>query len=207
MRGPPTDFVHVSGVPTAPYGAPLRRGLKGCGRRNAMRGQFDFYRSTVCGGGAVQDRRRSLGEKLASKIGEPGRVLALTAAVSAVALGTLLLSPLILSLLGRLILIDGQSKSNVRQSFTGIGTIISAIALLAVAVTMRIQATQTALTREQGAQAIQFELLKLAIDDRAFRETYGSDYRDEDDELTRQRMYQTLRLRYLRVQIPQRLNV
>ena len=109
----------------------------------------------------MQDSRRSLGEKLASKIGEPGRVLALTAAVSAVALGTLLLSPLILSLLGRLILIDWAEQSNIGQSFTGIGTIISAIALLAVAATMRIQATQTALTREQGNRAIQFELLKL----------------------------------------------
>ena len=157
------------------------------------------FPSTDCHTGVyyVPDSRRSIGEKLAGRVGQSGRILKLTAAVCAVALCTLILSPLILGLLGRLPPSRLVRAKQHRAKLYGNRT-ISAVALLAVAATMRIQATQTELAREQAARVIQLELLKLAMEDKTFRETYGPDYRvDDDDTLTRQRMYQALRIRYL----------
>lgn len=74
-------------------------------------------------------------------------------------------SPLVLLLLDALFPVDWRHLSDIGQSYTGISTLLAAGALVAVAISARLQARQLSITQVQSTRDQQFRIIQLALDD------------------------------------------
>jgi hypothetical protein len=91
-------------------------------------------------------------------------VVALYGGVTSVA-ALLLLSPLLIGLVGDQFDVDWARLSEIGQSYTGISALLSALALVGVAASIRLQTKQTSITLQHSVRDLQFGLLRLAMDD------------------------------------------
>ena len=93
---------------------------------------------------------------------------------------------------------EWQLISDVGQSYTGIGTVLSAVALLAVARSIRLQAKQLETDRIQAIYETQRELMTLALDRPSLLGIFWArnDLYDTEEERPRAYAYSTLWLRY-----------
>lgn len=108
-----------------------------------------------------------------------------------------LLSPALLLLLGNLN-VDWNRMSAIGQSYTGAATLLSGAALLGIIVTIRQQATQTAIMQGQATRSFQNELLRMAMTDPLYAsvvpvESLGS----SDHDTVRRFFYVTQWMRYI----------
>jgi hypothetical protein len=87
-------------------------------------------------------------------------------AIAAVAISgfTLIASPLLLVAVSALPL-NWSRLSEIGQSYTGISAVLSAVALIGVALSFRLQSRQVDIARAQAVRDMQFGLLRLAMDD------------------------------------------
>jgi hypothetical protein len=127
-----------------------------------------------------------------------GRSLTLVAIMIAIAtILTLFVSPLILLLLSTLFKFDWSQLSNIGQSYTATATLLSAGALIAVAITVQLQAKQSQLVQRQTVRAMQFEFLRIALDK---PELYGPIIGDTDkfesNDAFRQHLFTTWLFQY-----------
>ena len=113
---------------------------------------------------------------------------------SIVVMVVVIASPLSLLLLNSLDL-PWERLSAIGQSYTGPAALLSAIALVALVVTVRLQDQQTTVAKQVAVREMQFQLLMLAMNDEGaralFNPTFGSDLE------FRKRMFRTMSLRYL----------
>jgi hypothetical protein len=65
------------------------------------------------------------------------------------AIGVLLVSPLLLAIADALLTVDWARLSEIGQSYTGVSALLSAVALVGVTISIRLQAKQTALMQQQ----------------------------------------------------------
>ncbi|MGI9003418.1 MAG: DUF6082 family protein [Pseudonocardia sp.] len=78
---------------------------------------------------------------------------------------TLLLGPILLLALQRIFPLDWNSLNEIGQSYSGISALLSAAALLAVAASIRLQASEVRIAHTVAVMESQRELLKMALDD------------------------------------------
>lgn len=101
----------------------------------------------------------------------PSRSLVLTGMLTIVtAVIIIVVSPLILVLLNKFLNLNWIQLSNIGQSYTGVSALLSAGAFIAVAITVRLQAKQTRLIQQQATRTMQFELLRMVLNQ---PEVYG----------------------------------
>jgi hypothetical protein len=109
-------------------------------------------------------------------------------------LATLLAGPPILVAIGWIYPVDWNPLSSIGQSYTGVSTLFSAGALIAVAMSIRFQATELQMGRILAVHSSQRDLVQIALDDPVYLpciSTFGGST-DEDKQL----VYNTLWLRY-----------
>lgn len=98
------------------------------------------------------------------------RLIAAIATLTIITVLVLFASPLLLVLLDNFMVLDWSRLSSIGQSYTGVSALLSAGTLIAVAVTVQQQSKQTRLARQQATKIMQFELLRLALNEPG---TYG----------------------------------
>lgn len=120
--------------------------------------------------------------------------------IMAVVIAVLILfvSPLALLLLNKLLVLNWDLLSNIGQSYTGVYTLFSAGALVAVAVTVQAQTKQTVLAQQQATKDLQLQLLSLGL---SYPDMYGSIFGycgDDQNHSTqyRQDIYVNMWMRY-----------
>jgi hypothetical protein len=117
--------------------------------------------------------------------------LALTCALT-VLIGALLASPLALEPLGRLLVADADYASKIGSSFGAISALISAVALLLLAVASFLQYRQTQIAQLQAARTMQLELLKISLENPAYRLALGTALGDKSPGEWRSHAYRNL---------------
>lgn len=86
----------------------------------------------------------------------------------------LLVSLLVLVLLGRVFHVSSIEESNIGQSYTGIATLLSAGALFALVVSVRLQLKQTEISQRQISRDMQFKLMTLALENPLYAKLHFS---------------------------------
>jgi hypothetical protein len=105
---------------------------------------------------------------------------------------TFTLGPPLLVLLRWIYPLDWDPLSSVGQSYTGISALLSAGALVAVALSIRYQARDTRLSHTLAIHDSQRELVRLALDDTDLLPCINA----SEEVAERRRLYNTLWLRY-----------
>lgn len=120
------------------------------------------------------------------------------AVVAGVAAGSLALSPMLLLGLDSAYDVNWTLLSEIGQSYTAAATLLSTVALLGVAYSLRLQAKQTALSQGQAIRQFQFELLRLGMSDPLYAAVLSTDAGvGETHDNFRQHVYITQWFRYL----------
>lgn len=104
------------------------------------------------------------------------------------AIGLIALSPVVLGLYGGATP-EWERLSFIGQTYGAASAILSVLALIGVVVTLRLQANETKLGREEARRAAIGELLKMAMEDPDLDERWGPVPSDEDAKSRRQLMY------------------
>jgi hypothetical protein len=108
-------------------------------------------------------------------------------------------SPLLLLVPGATLDVSWQELTNIGQSYTGIAAVLSAAALIGIAVSIRIQAEQSRLLSRQLTREMQFNLLYLAMGDPQYSSVFQLDTMSivQDHDSFRKSVFRTQWLRYL----------
>jgi Family of unknown function (DUF6082) len=109
-------------------------------------------------------------------------------------LALFLSGPPILLVLQRIYHFDWSELSDIGQSFTGVSALLSAAALAAVAVSIRMQAREVRLSHATAVYGFQRELIGMALEESDYLACLGSDGLPVDEK--KFRIYNTLWLRY-----------
>ncbi|HEU5027275.1 MAG TPA: DUF6082 family protein [Spirillospora sp.] len=83
------------------------------------------------------------------------------------------LSPFVLKAAFRGSEVDWATLSDIGQTYGGVSALLSAGGLVAVGVSLSLQAREQRHAREQAARGTQFELMRIMLDDPAYLETLG----------------------------------
>jgi hypothetical protein len=126
-----------------------------------------------------------------------GWLLVSTILTIAIAAAVLFVSPLTLVLLDRFFVLDWSRLSNIGQSYTGVSALLSAGALIAVVVTVQLQIKQARLTQQQATKSMQFELLRLVLNQPdLYGPIVGFSDRNMNKREIRQHAFATMWIRY-----------
>ncbi|MCO1653990.1 DUF6082 family protein [Pseudonocardia humida] len=113
--------------------------------------------------------------------------------------GVLLVSPLLLVIVDAILTVDWGRLTEIGQSYTGVSAILSAVALVGVTLSIRLQAKQTALMQQQTVRELQFDMLRMAAADPALAPVTGAALPegDESHEAFKLHVFQSQFFRYL----------
>lgn len=78
-------------------------------------------------------------------------------------------SPLLLTIVNALFALDWARLNEIGQSYTGVATLLSGVALVGVAYSIRLQTQQISLARGQAVREMQFALWRMSMDDPALQ--------------------------------------
>ncbi|MEV6985272.1 DUF6082 family protein [Sphaerisporangium sp. NPDC051017] len=118
----------------------------------------------------------------------------LTVALVLLAVGLVVLSPLAVDLLD-----DGggwSRRSEIGQTYGAAAALISVFALVAITVSLVLQARDAKLAREQASRTTHNELMTMALDDPLYRECWGVFSAEKDENALRQQLYTNLIVSY-----------
>lgn len=118
------------------------------------------------------------------------RISLVCAAIAALVL--IVASPLALEPLGKALITDSEFVSRVGSSYGAISALISAISLFILSIGSVLQARQTQIARLQSARMMQLELLKLSLQNPAYRLALGDEFGNKSAAEWRIHAYQNL---------------
>ncbi|MCX6466219.1 MAG: DUF6082 family protein [Pseudonocardiales bacterium] len=126
-----------------------------------------------------------------------GRAAPAVGITAASVLVILVLSPLFLQVAALIYPVDWIQLSAIGQSFTGVAALLSAAALGAAILTIRLQTRQNLAAQEQALRQTQYEITKLAIENDDLMEVAAGLFpADADRKALRQHTYLTMSLRH-----------
>jgi Family of unknown function (DUF6082) len=124
--------------------------------------------------------------------------LLISSAAILIIVAVLVVSPLLLLALAKALHLDWVQLSNIGQSYTGMSAVLSAVAILGVVVSLRLQSQQTMLLRRQTTRQFQFELLQMGMSDPLYASVMQlSSNPTSDHDSFRRHVYATQWPRYL----------
>ena len=112
--------------------------------------------------------------------------------------GSLLLllgSPIILVVVDSILRLQWGRLTEIGQSYTGVAALLSAVALVGVAYSIRLQTQQVEVARSQAVRELQFNLLRMAMEDSSLS-VAGLPLADADHAEYRRFVYRTQWIRY-----------
>jgi hypothetical protein len=110
----------------------------------------------------------------------------------------LIVSPLLLVSVGMLLHLDWVNVTNIGQSYTGVSAILSALAVIGVIYSINLQGRQVELARSQAVRQMQFDLLRLAMDQKKYASVIQpKQLLDHDHDMYSIDIYRTQWFRYL----------
>jgi hypothetical protein len=114
-------------------------------------------------------------------------------------LAAVILSPLLFIITEPWLSPDWGHLSEIGQSYGAASALLAGIAFCALAVSIRIQTKQTRVSQLQAARSMQFDLIKMAIQDPDYRAVLGNDLLHLGERRWKEHTYLNLWIMYLQM--------